>query len=185
MGQTIGGFYLCTLKKDVTLLRIPQKLVVTYIPSLELFFSLTPFRRHLLLTVGNGSGEWLNCPCVCMGVWTFSFPLCPPTKHPKDQLPLYTGWQVGPDFQWITYSVGIISCHTLVCYSMKMSSFSYSMKMSYTGPVDHVFQYDYTLADVCGWDYFLSSFCICISITTATSNQNETRSTLECYFSAD
>jgi len=57
MGQTIGGFYLCTLKKDVTLLRTPQKLVVTYIPSLELFFSLTPFRRHLLLTVGNGSGE--------------------------------------------------------------------------------------------------------------------------------
>jgi len=51
------GFYRCTLKKDVTLLRTPQKLVVTYIPSLELFFSLTPFRRHLLLTVGNGSGE--------------------------------------------------------------------------------------------------------------------------------
>jgi hypothetical protein len=32
-------------------------LVVTYVPSLELFFSLTPFRQHLLLTVGNGSGE--------------------------------------------------------------------------------------------------------------------------------
>ena len=40
------GFYLCTLKKDATLLRTPQKLVVTYMPSLELFFSLTPFRRH-------------------------------------------------------------------------------------------------------------------------------------------
>jgi len=52
-----GGFYLCTLKKDATLLRTPQKLVVTYVPSLELFFSLTPFRRHLLLTVSNGSGE--------------------------------------------------------------------------------------------------------------------------------
>ena len=51
------GFYLCTLKKDVTLLRTLQKLIVTYMPSLELFFSLTPFRRHLLLTVGNGSGE--------------------------------------------------------------------------------------------------------------------------------
>ena len=41
-----GGFYLCTLKKDATLLRTPQKLVVTYVPSLELFFSLMPFRRH-------------------------------------------------------------------------------------------------------------------------------------------
>jgi hypothetical protein len=40
------GFYLCTLKKDATLLRTPQKLVVTYMPSLELFFSLMPFRRH-------------------------------------------------------------------------------------------------------------------------------------------
>ena len=49
------GFYLCTLKKDATLLRTPQKLVVTYVPSFELFFSLMPFRRHLLLTVGNGS----------------------------------------------------------------------------------------------------------------------------------
>ena len=46
-----------TLKKDVTLLRISQKLVVIYMSSLELFFSLTLFRRHLLLTVGNGSGE--------------------------------------------------------------------------------------------------------------------------------
>ena len=53
----LGGFYLCTLEKDATLLRTPQKLVVTYVPSLELFFSLMPFRRHLLLTVGNGSGE--------------------------------------------------------------------------------------------------------------------------------
>ena len=53
----LGGFYLCTLKKDATLLRTPQKLVVIYMPSLELFFSLTLFRRHLLLTVGNGSGE--------------------------------------------------------------------------------------------------------------------------------
>jgi len=57
LGFSPRGFYLCTLKKDVTFLRIPQKLVVTYMPSLELFFSLTPFRRHLLLTVGNGSGE--------------------------------------------------------------------------------------------------------------------------------
>jgi hypothetical protein len=56
LGANIGGFYLCTFKKDVTLLRTPQKLVVTYVPSLELF-SLTPFRQHLLLTVGNGSGE--------------------------------------------------------------------------------------------------------------------------------
>jgi hypothetical protein len=71
------GFYLCTLKKDATLLRTPQKLVLTYMPSLELFFSLTPFRRHLVLTVGNGSGEWLSCPWACMGVWTFAFPLCP------------------------------------------------------------------------------------------------------------
>ena len=51
------GFYVCILKKDITLLRLSQKLVVTYMLSLELFFSLTPFRRHLLLTVGNDSGE--------------------------------------------------------------------------------------------------------------------------------
>jgi hypothetical protein len=43
----LRGFYLCTLKKDATLLRTPQKLVVTYMASLELFFSLTPFCQVL------------------------------------------------------------------------------------------------------------------------------------------
>ena len=67
----LGGFYLCTLKKDATLLRTPQKLVVTYMPLLKLFFSLTPFRRHLLLTLGNGSEKWLSCPWAYTGRLNF------------------------------------------------------------------------------------------------------------------
>jgi len=40
-------------------------------PSLELFFSLTPFRRHLLLTLGNGSEKWLSCPWAYTGRLNF------------------------------------------------------------------------------------------------------------------
>ena len=54
-----GGFYMCTLKKDATFLRTPQKLVVTYMSSLELFFSLMLFHRHFVrFWPFGGSDMW-------------------------------------------------------------------------------------------------------------------------------